>query len=81
MPIAVNVDTRESDVNCLPDAALKDAVKGTGITVTSTEAGLLDVIDQARTTRSLWRLLLFSALIMLILESVLADRMRKGKNA
>ena len=77
MPIAVNVDKRESDVKCLSDAALGDVVQGTGMFVVSAGSGLLDAIDQARTGRSFWRLFMVAALLMLFLESLLADRMRR----
>jgi len=77
MPIAVNVDTRESDVKCLPDAALRSVLKGTGLSVASTESGLLDAIEQARTGRSFWRLFMVAALVALLLESLLADRMHR----
>jgi hypothetical protein len=75
MPIAVNVNTRESKVACLPQEELVDAVKSTGITIISSESELVDAIEQARTSRSLWRVLLLAALIVLFVESILADRM------
>ena len=77
MPIAVNVDTRESDVACLPADALRDSLAGTGVAIAPTEPELLDAIDQARTGRSFWRLFMVAALVMLVLESLLAERLRK----
>lgn len=75
MPVAVNVDTSESDVTCLADAGLKDAWRETGMTIATTGTDLVDAIDRARTGRSLWRLFMLAALLLLMLEALLADRM------
>lgn len=77
MPIAVNVDTAESEVRCLPDADLSGALEETGITIASTENALLGAMDLARTGRSFWRLFMLAALLSLLLESLLASRMEK----
>ncbi len=75
MPVAVNVETRESNVSCLAAAEIKESLKGTGITVSATEADLAAAIETARTARSSWRFFMLTGLALLIFESLLADRM------
>ena len=55
MPVAVNVDTRESDVACLGESNLRTSLEGTGITVAATETDLLAAIETTRTGRSSWK--------------------------
>ncbi len=74
LPIAVNVDTRESDVTCLSEAELEESLNGTGITVSGTEADLASNIEAARTGKSSWRYFIILGLGFLIVESLLADR-------
>lgn len=78
MPIAVNVDTRESDVACLDDKVLLDRLEGTGVEVASTEGDLAAGISTARTGRSSWRFFMLAALCLLVAESLFADR-RAGR--
>jgi len=73
MPIAVNVDPRESDVACLSVTELQAGLAGLDVTVTSTGADLAAAIDASRTGRSAWRLFLIAALACLIIESLFAD--------
>lgn len=81
MPVAVNVDTRESDVACLSGAELEESLKGTGITVSATEADLTADIEAARTGRSSWRFFIMAGLAFLIIESLFADRiLRRGRS-
>lgn len=74
MPIAVNVDTRESEVACLTAAELAERLDQTGITITTDESELSASIAQARTGRSSWRVFMIAGLVFLVLESLLADR-------
>jgi len=74
MPVAVNVDTRESDVACLSADELEDNLKAAGITVSTSEADLSADIASARVGRSSWRLFMLAALVFLVLESLYADR-------
>ncbi len=74
MPIAVNVDTRESDVTCLTEQELAESLQGTGLTVASNDTTLLADIATARTDRSSWRLFMIAALVFLVAEGLLADR-------
>lgn len=72
MPIAVNVDTAESDVRSLSTAEVTRRFEGTDIVVAQSEADLLDAVGQSRTGRSFWFLLLLSVLGLLVIESLLA---------
>lgn len=83
MPIAVNVDTRESDVACLDDADLIERLDGTGIEIATNEGELAAGISMARTGRSSWRFFMLAALCLLVGESLFADRLhgRKRGNA
>lgn len=75
LPIAVNVDPQESDVACLSDAELRANVEGLGLDVVADDAELAAAIETSRTGRSAWRLLMLAALVFLLLECLLADRM------
>jgi hypothetical protein len=77
MPVAVNVDTAESDVACLSAAETERSFAETGITVAQSDADLLDAVDQARPGRSFWILFLLAGLGMLVIESLLANFMHK----
>ena len=83
MPIAVNVDTRESDVASLSQEKLTEAVTGAGLTVVNSGSDLASAISEVRTSRSIWRTLLIAALVILLLESVIADSLgaRRAKRA
>ncbi len=74
MPVAVNVDTRESDVACLTGPELEKRMEGTGVTLSASEADLSADIETARTGRSFWRFFMIAGLVCLIIESLLADR-------
>ncbi len=75
VPIAVNVDTKESAVKSIKEADLKEVIKGTGINLVSDHPELVDAINQSRSTKSLWRNLIILALVLLVLEGLIADRM------
>jgi hypothetical protein len=81
MPVAVNVDTQESDVACMDDKALIDRLEGTGIEVSTNEGDLAAGISASRTGRSSWRFFMIAALCLLVGESLFADRLygRKSK--
>jgi len=77
MPVAVNVDTRESNVKCLTAAETMRSFEDTGITVAQSEADLLDAVEQTRTGRSFWLFCMLTGLGLLVIESLLADRLFK----
>ncbi|MDA7891171.1 BatA domain-containing protein [Akkermansiaceae bacterium] len=79
MPIAVNVDSRESDVTSLSASGLNKNLEGVDITVASSEAELAAAFKSNRTGRSSWRFFMIAGLIFLLLECLLADRLRKKK--
>ena len=74
VPIAVNVDPRESDIRCLPEGELRAQLEGLGLDVVMGNGELAEAIDSRRTGRSAWRLFMFGALLFLLMESLLADR-------
>jgi hypothetical protein len=81
MPVAVNVDPSESDVASLTSTELNTNLEGTGATVATSEAELAAAIKTNRTGRSLWRYLMIAGLILMLVESLFADLLRKRKRA
>ena len=79
MPVAVNVDTKESDVACLGEMKLRKSMEGTGVTVSANEGDLMADISMARTGRSYWRFFMIAALCLLAGESLFADRLHGRK--
>jgi hypothetical protein len=77
MPVAVNVDTQESNVKCLTAAEATRSFEGSNITVANSEAELLDAVEQTRTGRSFWLFCMLAGLGLLVIESLLADRLFK----
>jgi hypothetical protein len=75
LPIAVNVDTRESDVACLHETELRTVLDDTGIAIATSEAELLSEIESVRTGQSSWRFFMLMGLTFLIAESLFADRL------
>ena len=74
-PIAVNVDPRESDVACLPEAELRANLEGLGLNIAANDTELAAAIESTRTGRSAWRFFMIAALAFLIIESLFADRL------
>jgi hypothetical protein len=74
MPIAVNVDTSESDVTCLSADDFASQFRDTKVMVARSEAELLDSIQQSRSGLSFWRSLMIAGLVIFVLESLLAHR-------
>lgn len=81
MPIAVNVDSRESDVASLSASDLNKNLEGTDITVLASESELVAAINASRTGRSSWRFFLIAGFILLLLESLFAEFLRKRKSS
>lgn len=82
LPIAVNVDPRESDIGCLSEGELRANLESLGIGVVMGDAELASTIEEHRTGRSAWRFFMITALAFLLFECLLADRMlRRGRRA
>ena len=81
VPVAVNVDTRESDVTCLPAPELASQLEGTGITIAANETELLTAIDLIRTGRSSWRFFMMLGLALLLIECLFADRLLRRQQS
>lgn len=81
MPIAVNVDTKESDVASMDHAELIQSLADTGVEVVLNEGELTAGINTARTGRSSWRFFMLAALCLLIGESFFADRIHGRKQS
>ena len=79
LPVAVNVDTAESDVACLSPAEVAGSFTDSGITIAQTDDDLLAAVGQARAGRSFWMLFLAAGLGLLLIESLLAKRMRASR--
>jgi hypothetical protein len=75
VPIPVNVDPRESQVACLGDAELRGSLEPLGLQVLASGDELGAAIEASRTGRSAWRLFMIAALVFLLVECLLADRM------
>jgi uncharacterized membrane protein len=78
MPIAVNVDTKESNVSCLSAAETMSSFEGTDIMVAHSEADLLDAAEQSRTGRSFWLSFMLAGLGMLVIESLFVSQLGKS---
>jgi len=78
MPVAVNVDTRESNAKCLSMPETVSSFEGTGITVAHLDTDLLGVIEQTRTGRSFWPFFMVAGLMLLLIEGLFADRLLKN---
>ena len=72
LPVAVNVDTSESDVSCISAAETARTFDGTEVMVAESEADLLDAVEGSRSGRSFWFLILLVGLGLLVLESLVA---------
>jgi len=77
MPIAVNVDTAESNAKCLSASETARSFEGTGITVAHSDSDLFSVIEETRTGRSFWAILMLAGLIFFVVEGLFADRLLK----
>ena len=72
LPVAVNVDTSESDVSCISAAETVLLFKGAEFMVAESEADLLDAVEGSRSGRSFWFIILLVGLGLLVLESLVA---------
>jgi len=81
IPVAVNLDPEESDVASLSPSELNTNLKGIDIEVANSEDELASMIESKRTGRSSWRQFMIAGLVLLLIESLLADRLRKRKES
>ncbi|MCH1509928.1 MAG: BatA domain-containing protein, partial [Akkermansiaceae bacterium] len=81
LPVAVNVDTSESDVSCISAAETARTFDGTEVMVAESAADLLDAVEESRAGRSFWFHLLLVGLGLLVLESLLAKWMSRRSAA
>lgn len=81
MPIAVNVNTQESDVRCLDPGQARRSLEETGVIVALSATDLIENIHDIRTGYEYWRLLMTAGLVALVLESLLATNLFKRKAA
>jgi hypothetical protein len=70
--VAVNVDSRESDVRMLAGESLATAVSGLPVQVLPPGQNLVAAIRESRVGRELWQMLMLAALAILALEGFLA---------
>jgi hypothetical protein len=79
MPVAVNVNPSESHVASLTASDLNTNLEGLDIMLANSEAELSAAIEASRTGRSSWRQFMIAGLVLLLIESLLADRLRGKK--
>jgi len=73
MPVAVNVDTRESAVKSMSSEDVFQSLKGTGVKIVRSKEALLSVAEETRTSRSLWRIFMMAGLAFFVLEGLFAE--------
>jgi len=81
LPIAVNVDTAESDVKSLSSEEVQRTFADTGVRIARSEDELLDVSEELRSGSSFWRICLLAGLGLLVFEGLFASRNRKPEAA
>ncbi|MBT3297011.1 MAG: VWA domain-containing protein [Verrucomicrobia bacterium] len=77
MPIAVNVDTRESMVKSMLSAETKRILKDSGVRVVRSSDEILAGMEESRESHSLWRILMMAGLAFFVIESLFAQWMSK----
>jgi len=82
LPVAVNVDTKESTVTCLSPEHAAESLRGTGMRLANSREDLLAAAEETRGRRSLWRVFMSAALACLAIEALCADWLwRRGTKA
>lgn len=72
IPIAVNVDTRESAVTGLAPDALSQLLAGANVRVVPSDEGLRETIEEVRTVRSFWPALMMAGILLVLSEGLFA---------
>jgi len=73
MPVAVNVDTKESTIKSMTADEFSQSLKGSGVKVLQASDSIVTAAEEARSSRSLWRVLMMAGLAFLIMEALLAE--------
>jgi len=73
MPVAVNVDTRESTIKSMSSDDVSEILKGTGVKLVRSGESLFEVAEETRTSRSLWRVFMMAGLAFFVLEGFFAE--------
>ena len=73
MPVAVNVDARESAVKSMSSEDVFQSLKGTGVKIVRSKESLFEVAEETRTSRSLWRVFMMAGLAFFVLEGFFAE--------
>jgi hypothetical protein len=81
MPVAVNVDTRESAVQGLTPRDAEQQLKGSGIRIAASAGEVMAIAEESKTSRSLWFPFLLAGLALLVIESLLAVWLTRTKGA
>lgn len=79
-PIAVNVDTRESDVACIKQSEQQMVFKDSGIQIIQSDEQLAKSIMESRSITSIWRLCAIVCFIFILIESLIACKLPKGQS-
>jgi len=80
VPIAVNVDTRESNVACLSVDEQRRAFDNTGIQLVQSDGQLSGLLQNARSFTSFWHLCAMVCIVIMLMESLLACRLPKEQS-
>jgi hypothetical protein len=73
MPVAVNVDTKESTVKGMSAEDTARSLAGTGVTIVRSNEDILAASEEASPSRSIWRTLMMAGLAFLVIESIFAE--------
>jgi hypothetical protein len=86
MPVAVNVDTKESIVKGMSAEDTAKSLEGTGVRIVRSNEDILAASEEASPSRSLWRILMMAGLAFFVIESIFAEMItaraaKAGENA
>jgi hypothetical protein len=77
VPIAVNVDTRESNVTSLSVDEQQRVFANTGVRLVQPDEPLEELLEESRSITSFWYLCVMICVVIMLMESVLACRVPK----
>ncbi|MGY8996357.1 MAG: hypothetical protein ACKVH7_07950, partial [Alphaproteobacteria bacterium] len=73
MPVAVNVDTKESIVKGMSAEDTAKSLDGTGVRIVRANEDIRAASEDASPSRSLWRILMMAGLAFFVIESIFAE--------